>query len=142
MFGNCPGARKRLQQRTMRTLGCYVVVLFCTAYLVRKEAMHGWALYFYSVLPAIPIIMMIVGVGRYLQEESDEFQRTMMIRSILVGTAALLGTLAVNDFVRAFTGADAFAPFVSFAFFGVGMGTTQLIQTLTYRVGNHDEPLT
>ncbi|MGI4831254.1 MAG: hypothetical protein ACRYFU_24185, partial [Janthinobacterium lividum] len=68
----------------------------------------------------------------------DEYQRLMAMRAILVGTAALLGTLVVNDFLRAFAHTPALSPFVSFIIFCVGTAITQLVQTLRNRVPASD----
>ena len=91
-------------------------------------------LYFWSILPAIPVVGVIVRMGRYLQTEKDEYQRLLAMQAILVGTAALLATLVVNDFVRAFAGVAALPPFTSFLIFCAGMAITQLVQRLRDRV--------
>ena len=83
----------------------------------------------------------MVGFGRYLQEESDEFPRMVVIRSLLVGTAAMLGLVMLSDFLRTLTPLGALPPFVSFVVFCAGFGITQLVQTLTNRPeAEDDEP--
>jgi hypothetical protein len=93
-------------------------------------------LYGLSVLPALPIIVVIVAMGRYLGEEKDEYQRLKMMQAILVGTAALLTTVIVNDFVQTFAHTVAFPPFTSFIIFAAAMAIVQGVQRLRDRVPN------
>jgi uncharacterized membrane protein len=114
-------------------MGAYLVLLFGAVYLLNHGSPHGWLLYFLSVLPALPIIVVIVAMGRYLHEENDEYQRLKMMQAILVGTAALLTTVIVNDFVQTFAHTLAFPPFTSFIVFAVAVGMMQGVQRLRDR---------
>jgi hypothetical protein len=120
-------------------MAAYGVMLFGASWLVRHDGAEHFFLYFWSVIPAIPIIAVIARMGRYLQEEKDEFQRMIVVRAILVGTAALLAMLVVNDFLRAFAGSHALPPFVSFVVFCAAMGVAHGVQWLRNRVSD-DEP--
>ncbi len=133
--GNSSPAKKRYERDVLRIMAGYLVVVFAVAWVVKHKHVQGWHAYFFSVLPAIIIIAMLGRMGSYLGEEKDEYQRLLTIRSILVGTAALLATLVVNDFVRAFAGAGALPPFTSFVVFMVAMGLTQLVQWAQSRGG-------
>jgi len=126
-------AQRRYERDVLIIMSLYVVLTFADAFLVKHGHLHGWALYVCSVLPALPIIVVIVRMGRYLQEETDEYQRLVTMRSILVGTAALLGSLVVNDFIRGFAGAEGLPPFATFVIFGVAMGSTKAVQRLRDR---------
>ena len=128
-------AKKRYERDVLRLMVGYLVLVFGVAWIVRHGHLQGWRAYFFSVLPAIIIIALLARMGSYLGEEKDEYQRLLTIRSILVGTAALLGTLVVNDFVRAFAGAGAIPPFAGFMVFMVAMGLTQLVQWAQSRGG-------
>jgi peptidoglycan/LPS O-acetylase OafA/YrhL len=123
-------ARKRYERDVLKFVAAYVVVLFCSVWLLKHDGHEKFFLYFWSVLPAVPIIALIARMGRYLQQETDEYQRLLAMYSILVGTAALLGTVVVNDFVRSFAGVGALPPFSTFVIFCAGMGITQFVQKL------------
>ena len=58
----------------------------------------------------------------------------MTMQSLLIGTAALVITLLVNDFLRAFAKASPLDPFVAFVIFSAAMGLTQAVQWLRNRV--------
>jgi hypothetical protein len=111
----------------------YVVVILGAAYALKHASPHGWLLYVLAVLPVLPILAVIVSMGRYLQEETDEYQRLRMMQAILVGTAALLTTVIVNDFVQTFAHTVAFPPFTGFLVFAAALGLVQFVQWLRDR---------
>jgi hypothetical protein len=126
-------ARKRYHRSVLQFMVAYIVILFCSSWFVKHDGAQHFYLYFWSILPAIPIIAMIVRMGRYFQEETDEYQKLMRMRSILVGTAALVGALVVDDFLRAFAHAAGFRPFVLFLIFAFAMGITESVQSVNNR---------
>jgi cytochrome c biogenesis protein CcdA len=129
-------AFQRYQRRVQVAMGAYLLLLLGSVYVLKHGSPHGWLLYGLSVLPALPIIVVIVAMGRYLGEEKDEYQRLKMMQAILVGTAALLTTVIVNDFVQTFAHTVAFPPFTSFIIFAAAMAIVQGVQRLRDRVPN------
>jgi xanthine/uracil permease len=113
----------------------YAALVFVSAWYVKHSAMESrsW-LYFWSVLPTIPLVGMVARMAKYLNEETDEYQRLMTMQSLLIGTAALVITLLVNDFLRAFAKAEPLEPFVAFVIFSAAMGLTKLVQWFRNRV--------
>jgi hypothetical protein len=126
-------AQKSYRRDVGKFLVAYVVVLLCSTWMVKHGAARHFFLYFWSVLPSIPILGMLVRVGRYLREEKDEYVRWMTMQAILVGTAALVGTMLVSDFLRAFANTGALPPFVDFFVFCGGMAVAQMVQRLRNR---------
>ncbi len=116
----------------------YALLLLCASYIIRHDHPHRFALYFLAVLPAVPIIGVLGRLGRYLQQETDEYQRLHAMQATLLGAAGLLGTLVVNDFLRAFAGTGALPPFIGFMIFFTGVGLTQIVQRLRDRVPADD----
>ena len=114
-------ARKRYERDTLRFMVLYAVVLLCSNWFVKHDGAERFYLYFWSGIPAIPVVAIIVRMGRYLREEKDEYQRLLAMQSILVGTAALLVTVVVSDFLRAFARVRALPPFTGFLVFCAGM---------------------
>jgi hypothetical protein len=55
------------------------------------------------VLPALPLIGALVGTGAYLTEEKDEFQRNLLIQSLLGGIGATLAATTVWGYLEDFT---------------------------------------
>jgi RsiW-degrading membrane proteinase PrsW (M82 family) len=132
--GTSTPAGKRYQRRVIVTMVVYMVVLFGAISVVKHTHPHGWLLYAISVLPAVPILAMMGALGVYLQEEKDEYLRLITMRSLLVGSAALLAVLVVNDFLRSISGAAALPEFTSWVLFFVVFGLAQAVQTMRNRV--------
>lgn len=127
-------AEGRYRRDVMRFMAAYVVVLFCASWFVKHDGGNRFFVYFWSVLPAIPVLGVMVRMGRYLQEEKDEYLRLMAMQAILVGTATAMAVLVVSDFLRAFASAAALPPFVSFVTFALAMAATQAVQRRRNRV--------
>jgi len=124
----CKGAttaKKAYQRSVLQFMAAYAVVLFCSSWFVKHDGAEHFYLYFWSVIPAIPIIGVIFRMGKYLREEKDEYQRLLTMQSILVGTGALLAAIVFNDFIRAFAKSPGLPPFWFFMIFCAGMGLTQ-----------------
>ena len=131
-------ARKKYQADMMRLMAGYVVLVFSSALVVKHRHMNSFFMYFWAVLPAVPVLALIARMGAYLRTEKDEYQKLLIMQSLLVGTAALLGTLVVNDFLRSFAFSEGLPPFSSFVIFCVAMGITQLVQKLQNKAGGDE----
>lgn len=55
-----------------------------------------------AVLPTLPIIGALVLTGTYLAEETDEFQRSLLIQSVLGGIGVTLATTTVWGYLEHF----------------------------------------
>ena len=126
-------AKRRYQRDSLRWMAVYLVVLAGSALMVRHEALRGWELYFWSVLPSIPVLGVVWRMGRYLREETDEYLRLLTMQAILVGAGLLVAVLMVSDFLRGFANMGALPPFVDFIIFCGGMAATQAWQSLQNR---------
>lgn len=127
-------ASKRYQRRVLVTMLLYVAVLFGAVFVVKHTHPHGWLLYAIALLPVLPVLAMLGSMGLYLQEETDEYIRLMTMRSLVVGTAALLTVIVVSDFLQAISGAAPLAPFASFVTFFLAFGAAQAVQKMRNRV--------
>jgi hypothetical protein len=137
-FGiGCSGtkASKVYQRRTLVTMSIYVLTVFVAALTVKHGHPTGWLLYGLAVLPAVPLIGMLVVLGRYLQEESDEYVRLMTMRSLLAATGALMVMIVISDFLRSFAATGVFPPFLLFVLFFVSFGIAQAVQRMQNRGG-------
>jgi hypothetical protein len=88
-------------------MSAVLVSLFAVFAAVAFRLWHlkGLLAYPVAVLPALPILWVLIETGRYLAAEKDEFQRHLLVECLLGGIG---GTLAVTtiwgymeDFVRA-----------------------------------------
>jgi phosphatidylserine synthase len=113
----------------------YTLLVFLSVWCLKHHLPEGrsWT-YFWSLLPTVPLVAMVARMAKYLKDETDEFQRLMAMQALLMGTAALLITLLVNDFMRAFAKASPLDPFMAFVIFCAAWGLTQMVQWLRNRV--------
>jgi ABC-type proline/glycine betaine transport system permease subunit len=126
-------AEKRYLKRLIWAMSAYLVVVLLTTLLVRHGHVTGWVLYVVAVLPCIPILRLIHVLALYVHEETDEFQRMLVVRSILCGGAAMLVVAAFSDFLRSYTKIGELPPFTMFMVFWVVFGLAQGVQGLMTR---------
>jgi hypothetical protein len=55
-----------------------------------------------AVLPALPILAALVSTGTYLAEETDEFQRSLFIQSVLGGVGVTLAATTIWGYLEHF----------------------------------------
>lgn len=81
-------------------------VLFCLAAALAFRLLHlrGLPAYLIAVLPALPIIGALLATGAYLNEETDEFQRNVLVQCCLSGIGMTLAVTTawgyLEDFAR------------------------------------------
>jgi 4-amino-4-deoxy-L-arabinose transferase-like glycosyltransferase len=131
-------AAKRYQRDVLAQMGLYLVIVLLAKRMVQHGGGSHYAPYFWALLAAMPICGVIFRMGRYLHEETDEFQRMQQVYSILVGTAALLSVVVVEDFLRAFANTAGLPPFWAFLIFMFGMGAAGGVQRFRNRVRDEE----
>src|ERR1700722_17389424 len=131
-------AGKQYRRRMMVTMAIYVVLVFAAALRVKHGHLRGWMLYACALAPAVRVILVLVQIGRYLQEESDEYVKAMTVRALLVATGALMGTIVVSDFLRSFANVGALPAFTAFLVFFLSFGAAQGVQQMMNRGGGDE----
>jgi hypothetical protein len=98
-------AQRRFVLRMWVTAG--LCILFCTVAALGFYFGHlsGAFAYLLAVLPAFPIIGALIATGTYLTEETDEFQRNLLVQSLLGGIGVTLAVTTVWGFLEDFMGA-------------------------------------
>ena len=98
-------AQRRFTVRMWASTGLCVLFSITAALGFVFGHLAGVLAYIVAVLPALPIVWALVGAGTYLTEETDEFQRNMMIQSLLAGMGITLAATTIwgylEDFARA-----------------------------------------
>lgn len=99
---------KRADRRYHRVfwpaMAIYVVSCFAVPFAIERWAVQGVALYALAVLPALPIGLVLVVLGRWLRE-TDEYIRARQVEALLYGwTITGFFTIAYG-FLEAFAGA-------------------------------------
>ncbi len=93
-------ASRRYTRRFIPTMAAYVVLILVITYFFKHHHPTGLLAYCLAVLPALPLIATIFITGLYLTEEQDEFQRTILIQSMLWGIGATLAVTTVWGFLE------------------------------------------
>jgi hypothetical protein len=86
-----------------------------------------------AVLPALPLIASIVVWGLYLLEEQDEFQRNVLIQSMLWGIALTLGVLTAWGFLELFVPVPHFQLYLAYPLFAFFVGVSTPLLKRRYR---------
>lgn len=127
-------AQRRYLWRFAPTMTGYVVLLLLANHLLKGQP-TGAALVAVSLLPALPIVGVIVVMGLYLLEERDEFLRNRLATAMLWGTGILLSTATVWGFM-AEAGAVAPPPvYLAFPLWCAAIGIVQGAMALRDRIG-------
>jgi hypothetical protein len=101
LFSGCNRNFSPLQRRSMAMFGGLMILSIALLALALESAEHNSVskslVMVLDLLPAIPIGAMIAVVSRYLTQETDEFIRLLVMRSLLWG----IGTTMIADIVLA-----------------------------------------
>lgn len=93
-------AIRRYFLRFVPSMTAYVVLLIGSN-LVRRAWRPGEAATVaLAVLPALPIVAVIWSMGKYISEQSDEYQRAQLVKATLIGTALMLSITTVWSFLE------------------------------------------
>ncbi len=90
-------------RRMLITAGLCILFSLAASLGFRFAHLHGIAGYIVAVLPALPIMGALVVTGIYLDEEKDEFQRNLLVQSLLGGMGATLSLLTALGFLEDYT---------------------------------------
>jgi hypothetical protein len=95
-------AQRRYVIRMWVAAGFCIVFAFVSATVFRHLHPTGIPAYLVAVLPALPIVGAIVGTGLYLAEETDEFQRNLLVQALLGGIGGTLAVVTVWGYLEDF----------------------------------------
>jgi hypothetical protein len=98
-------AQRRYVVRMLWAAALCILFSLVTALGFKLGHLTGVLAYLTAILPALPIIGALVVTGFYLAEENDEFQRNLLVQSLLGGMGAILSVATVwgnlEDFAHA-----------------------------------------
>lgn len=126
-------AGRRYLKRFIPTMVAYIVLVFGASFAFDQLDLAGpvaWAL---AIAPAIPILGVIAVMGLYLKEETDEFQRNILVESMLWGFGLTMAVTSVWGFAEIYVHALPLPAFWVFPMFCMGMGLSQHFIRRRYR---------
>jgi hypothetical protein len=129
---NNPAVRRFLYRFVVAML-LYILFLVLAVWGFVHFRPTGVVAYMLAVLPALPIIGMLVVVGLYLAEEKDEFVRNMQIQALLGGIGGTLTVVSVWGFLENFTHVPRLDLFLVYPLFWFFVGISTVVVKLRYR---------
>jgi hypothetical protein len=113
--------------RLFFAMAAYVAVLVVvSAWLRGTTPPTGALLYAAALAPAVPILVAIWAVGRYVMEETDEYQRLILVRAMLWATGATLAVTTVWGFLETYARAVHAPASGIFMLFCICLGVAQV----------------
>jgi hypothetical protein len=119
--------------RLAPTLAIYLVFLFIAQWSFHHLHPTGLIVYVLAVLPALPLIGSLIVVGLYITEESDEFERSILVQSMLWGFGGTLAVSTIWGFLEDFANAPHISTFYVYVFFWIFMGIAQPFIRMRYQ---------
>jgi len=95
-------AQRRYSRRVLGLTLAYAGALIGVGFVFRSSPPTGplaWAL---ALLPALPLVGIVVAMGRYLVEEEDEYLRSVESRKALIATGFMLIVTTCWGFLQSF----------------------------------------
>jgi len=86
----------------------WVLAALCVLFSVvaalgfRLGHLTGVAAYLVAILPALPILGALMATGQYLAEEKDEFERNLLVQSLLGGIGGTLAATTIWGYLEDF----------------------------------------
>ena len=118
-------AGRRYIYRLAPTMALYVLFLFIAEWTFHRHHPTGFVVYLLAVLPALPLIGSLAIVGLYITEESDDFERSVLVQSMLWGLGVALSISTIWGSLEDFANAPHLSAFYVFLFFWIFMGISQ-----------------
>ena len=118
-------AGRRYTLRLLPMMVLYVALLFTSQWSFHHLHPTGIVTYVLAVLPALPLVGSLALVGLYIKEETDDFERSILIQSMLWGLGAALSVSTIWGSLSDFAGAPPLSTFYIYVFFWIFMGISQ-----------------
>ena len=111
----------------------YVAILFTVDWLFRDHPPTGWLRYPLAAAPGLPVVGVIWAMGALLATEPDEFERSMLVQSMLWGIGVTLSITTVWGFMENFAAAPHLDLYLVFPLFMIAFGLAQPLVRGRYR---------
>ena len=126
-------ASRRYVYRLLPTMIVYVLFTFIAQWSFHHLHPTGLMVYLLAILPALPLVGSIAIVGLYIAEESDEFQRSIVIKSMLWGFGVALAIGSFWGSLEIFANAPHRSAFYAYLSFWIVNAISGAVIRLRYR---------
>jgi hypothetical protein len=125
-------SRRYMFRLTLTTL-VYLLFTFIAEWSFHHLHPTGLMVYLLAILPALPAVGSIAIVGLYIAEESDEFERSILVQSMLWGLGVALAISTVWGSLEIFANAPHRSAFFAYLFFWIAYAISGVVIRLRYR---------
>jgi hypothetical protein len=126
-------AGRRYIYRLAPTMALYLLFLFISQWTFHHLHPTALVVYLLAVLPALPLVGTLAIVGLYIAEESDDFERSVIVQSMLWGLGGALSVSTIWGFLEDVAKAPHISTFYVYIFFWIFMGISQPLIRLRYQ---------
>jgi len=126
-------AQRRYVFRMLISAGFSIVFSLAAKLSIRFGHLPHFAVFLVALLPAFPIIGALVVTGVYLAEENDEFQKQMLVESLLGGMAITLAGTTVWAYLEAMASVPHFDSIWIYPIFWIATCVTYPFVSMRYR---------
>lgn len=126
-------ALRRHNRDMMIAMSFYVVGLMVAIWGFKELSPVGPLAYLLALAPSLPVVAVVALMARYLRDETDEFQRVMMLHSALVATFLTLVIATVWGFLEMFKLVPHVAGWAAFPIWSLGLGLGRAALARRYR---------
>jgi hypothetical protein len=113
--------------------GLCMLFALAAAMSFRLGHLSGMLAYPVAILPALPILGTLVLTGIYLAEETDEFQRNLLIQSLLGGIGVTLAATTISGYLERFVHSPHLDPVLVYPIFWFSTAASYVVVWLRYR---------
>lgn len=124
-------ARRRYTYRVAFCMVGYVSTLLVADWLIDERGIAGPPALAAALVPALFVAGVFWALARLLVEETDEYQRLLLVRQLLIGSGITLTIVTIWGFWENFGLVGHIDAFYIAALFFVGMGVGGLVNKLT-----------
>lgn len=126
-------AQRRYVSRMLVSAGFSIAFSIVAKLAIRFGHLPHGVAYLVALLPAFPIIGALVVTGLYLAEETDEFQRHILIESVLGGMGITLAGTTVWGYLEAMAAAPHLDSIWIYPIFWIATCVTFPVVLMRYR---------
>jgi hypothetical protein len=132
LCASSPAQRRFTIQMWIAAAACILFALIA-AMAFRVGHVSGIFAYPVAVLPAVPILVSLVLTAAYLAEETDEFQRNLLVQSMLGGIGVTLTATTVSGYLEHFVHTPHLDSIFIFPIFWFSAAASYVVVQLRYR---------
>ncbi len=133
MFCKYNPAQRRFVIRMWISAGLSMLFVPLAKLAFRSGHISGPLAYMVATLSAVPILYTLVVIGIYLAEETDEFQRNVMVQSLLGGIGVTLAATTISGYLESYIHTPHLDSILVFPLFWLSTAASYFVVRLRYR---------